>query len=121
MALRVVLISSLACATTREDAKAKVEEAIGNALELERPHQIGLAWIFDGNTYLQCRQLADRNIRCEAGGALMQISLSHVLTPARIEHLDALRWRLDPSFGNYARSFPTDAAPGAIAEAAMQR
>ena len=35
MALRVVLISSLACATTREDAKAKVEEAIGNALELQ--------------------------------------------------------------------------------------
>ena len=101
------------------DVKAKAEEAIGNAMSLERPRQIGLAAIFDGNKYVQCRRVPSRDVRCEAGGALMQISLSRVLTPARIERLATMGWRPDPSFGNYVRVFPATETPSAIAEAVL--
>ena len=49
----------------------------------------------------------------------MQISLSHVLTPARVDSLSALGWRLDPNFGNYVRIFASDAAAGQIADAVL--
>src|SRR5271154_4030742 len=74
--------AATASATSPEAAATKAEEALSNAFSLERPHQIGLAAVFDGNKYVQCRRLSDRTLRCEAGGALMQRSLAHVLTPA---------------------------------------
>ena len=36
----------------------------------------------------------------------MQPSLGRVLSPERIARLAALGWQLDPSFGNYAQTFP---------------
>jgi hypothetical protein len=66
---------------------AKVEAALDNMLTLERPNAIGLATIFDGNKYVQCRRADDRKIRCEAAGALLQPSLARTLTPTRLEEL----------------------------------
>jgi hypothetical protein len=88
---------------------AKVEAALSNMLTLERPNAIGLATVFDGNKYVQCRRADDRKIRCEAAGALLQPSLAHALTPARLEELQkSFGWELDKSFGNYVQVFPAD-------------
>jgi hypothetical protein len=88
---------------------AKVEAALANMLSLERPNAIGLATIFDGNKYVQCRRDDDRKIRCEAAGALLQPSLARTLTSAHLEELqESFGWALDKSFGNYVQVFPAD-------------
>jgi hypothetical protein len=50
----------------------------------------------------------------------MQPSLDHVLVPERVGRLAALGWRLDTSFGNYVRSFPSDMPAAEIADKLMQ-
>jgi hypothetical protein len=86
-------------------AEPRVEAALNNILALQRPGQTGLATFWDGNKYIQCRSLTEHSVRCEAAGALMQPSLSYVLTPQRIARLKELGWSLDPSFGNYVQVF----------------
>lgn len=90
----------------------RITEAIATIRVLDRPGRDNLAAVWDGNKYVQCRQLSDHALRCEAGGALMQPS---VLTPDRVAKLAATGWRLDPSFGNYVRTFPPDADAATIA------
>jgi hypothetical protein len=97
-----------------------VEMALENIKALDRPGEMGLATIFDGNKYVQCRRIADQGLRCESAGALMQPSLAHILTPERVGRLAALGWSLDPSFGNYAQIFPADLASRVIAERILQ-
>ncbi len=60
--------------------------------------------------------MSDRTLRCEAAGALMQVSLEHVLTAERIGRLAAMGWTLDPSFGNYVQSFGPDTSAKGIAD-----
>ena len=99
-----------------QTAQSRVEGALANIAALERPGDDGLATVWDGNKYVQCRRMPDHVLRCEAGGALMQPSLSHVLTPERIAQLDMQGWRLDASFGNYVQAFPADFTASKIAE-----
>src|SRR6476646_11969104 len=101
-------------------ASLRVEAALDNIATLSRPREDGYATIWDGNKYVQCRRLPDRNLRCEAAGTFMQSSLERVLTPERLARLTALGWRLDPSFGNYVQIFPADAAPGFVAAKILQ-
>ena len=99
-----------------QTSQSRIEAALQNIVTLERPGQDGLATVWDGNKYVQCRRMRDHVFRCEAAGALMQPSLSHVLTPDNIAKLDAQGWRFDPAFGNYLQIFPADSQPGQIAE-----
>ncbi|MGH6797043.1 MAG: TY-Chap domain-containing protein [Roseiarcus sp.] len=128
-ALEGVLVLSMltgAVASRAEDADAgavsrsHIEAALTNITTLVRPGQDGLALIFDGNKYVQCRRMPVRTTRCEAGGVLMQPSLGRVLTPARIARLGELGWSLDSSFGNYVRTFADGEPAGRIAEAIVQ-
>jgi hypothetical protein len=100
-------------------SQSQVEAALANIVTLNRPGQDGLATIWDGNKYIQCRRTADA-LRCEAGGALMQPSLGHVLVPERIARLATLGWQLDPSFGNYVQVFPIGLPVSQIAERILQ-
>jgi hypothetical protein len=108
--------SGYGAAAPPQAAQSRVEAALGNIASLERPGNDGLATVWDGNKYVQCRRMPDHVLRCEAGGALMQPSLGRVLTPQRIARLDALSWRLDPSFGNYVQVFAADLSASKIAE-----
>jgi hypothetical protein len=99
---------------------SKIAAALANIADLERPGQEGIATVLDGNKYVQCRQMADRTVRCEAGGAMLQPSLRHVLTSAKIDRLGELGWRLDPSFGNYVRVFPNGEPVAHIADGITQ-
>ncbi len=98
----------------------RIEAALQNVMTLERPGQDGFATIWDGNKYVQCARLRDRNLKCEAAGSLMQPSLDQVLTPERVSRLKALGWRLDPSFGNYVQIFPADIAASVLANRILQ-
>jgi hypothetical protein len=111
---------ALADPATSESSKARVEAALQNMMTLDRPGQSGFATIWDGNKYVQCGRTPDRTIGCEAAGTLMQPSLERVLIPEHVGKLMSLGWRLDPSFGNYAQIFPSDAAPGVIADQILQ-
>jgi hypothetical protein len=101
-------------------SQPKIEAALANILVLERPGQDGLATVWDGNKYVQCLRLPNRALRCEAAGALMQPSLAHILVPERVKQMEALGWRLDPHFGNYAQIFPS-ALPVNRATASIMR
>jgi hypothetical protein len=123
VALAVSLLPGAPLCRAEESASAtetRVEAALANIAALLRPAQDGLVTVFDGNKYIQCRRPADGTVRCEAGGALLQPSLTHVLTPATIDRLNALGWHLDPSFGNYVRTFPNGEPVGLIAGAIIQ-
>jgi hypothetical protein len=113
----VALVAAVATmAGTAALAQAsKAETAIDLIRTLNRPGQINLATIWDGNKYVQCRPMKNRAIRCEAAGTLMQPSLEHVLTPDRIARFTAKGWVRDPAFGNYVRSFPPDTPARIIA------
>ncbi len=84
----------------------EVEAAIHAMMFANLPGQDSLATISNDNEYVQCRRVPGVGLRCEAAGALMQPSLDHVLTPERQDRLTALGWEVDPTFGNYAQSFP---------------
>ncbi len=100
--------------------QSRVEAALSNIMALHRPGQDGFATIWDGNRYVQCRQMPERALRCEAAGALMQPSLGRVLVPDRIARLSALGWRLDPSFGNYVQTFPAGLSVTQVADRILQ-
>lgn len=97
-----------------------VEAALTNIMTLHRPGQDGLATIWDGNKYVQCRWMPERALRCEAAGALMQPSLGRVLSPERIARLAALGWHLDPGFGNYVQTFPSGLPVSQVADRVLQ-
>jgi len=107
-------------ATQPQKSQSRVAAVLENITNLNRPGQDGYATVWDGNKYVQCKRLSDRNLRCEAAGSLMQSSLGHVLTPERVARLTALGWRLDPSFGNYVQTFPADAASSLVADKILQ-
>jgi hypothetical protein len=103
-------------AAQSQNSQSRVAAVLENITNLNRLGQDGYATVWDGNKYVQCKRLSDRNLRCEAAGSLMQSSLGHVLTPERINRLTALGWHLDPSFGNYVQTFPADAASSLVAD-----
>jgi hypothetical protein len=117
-ALLIQPVASIAQST--QPNQTRVEAALQNILNLDRAGQDGYATIWDGNKYVQCKRLPDRNLRCEAAGTLMQPSLERVLTPERIGQLTALGWRSDPSFGNYVQTFPAGISTGVVAEKILQ-
>ena len=106
--------------STAETSQARIEAALANVMTLQRPSQDGLATIWDGNKFVQCRWMTDRTLRCESAGTLMQSSLARVLTPERIARLNALDWQLDPSFGNYVQVFPGELPARPVAEKILQ-
>lgn len=114
--LMTVLVATLAAPALAETGADKVEAAITTIRVLDRPGRDNLATVWDGNKYIQCRRMSDRSLRCEAAGALMQVSLERVLTPERIGRLAAMGWMLDRSFGNYVQTFGPDAAAKDIAD-----
>jgi len=114
----VAIVAICAVITTSRTVLAQesnVQSAIALIKVLDRPGQIRLATIWDGNKYVQCRVMTDHAFRCEAAGTLMQPSLARVLTSDRVARLKASGWTLDSSFGNYVRSFASDTAPTVVA------
>lgn len=107
-------------ASVSHAGKARVEAVLSNIMELERPGQMALATIWDGNKYIQCRRVKGQPLRCEAAGALMQTSLARVLVPERVARLATLGWLLDPRFGNYVQSFAAGVPVSQIADAILQ-
>jgi len=105
---------------TAQTGQSRVEAALTNIMTLHRAGQDGLATIWDGNKYVQCRWTPERALRCEAGGTLMQPSLRHVLVPERLARLNALGWHLDPSFGNHVQTFPGGFSASQVAERVLQ-
>ncbi len=92
-----------------------IDDALQNISAISRPGQIGYATFWDGNKYVQCRRLPTRQLRCEAAGASLQPSLRQILTGERLNKLAALGWVLDPSFGNYARTFSAEMTTALVA------
>ena len=117
----LLVLLGAAVSRAAEDSQSRVEAALSNITTLQRPGQDGLATIWDGNKYIQCRRMPDQALRCEAAGALMQPSLGRALVPERVARLAALGWRMDPSFGNYVQSFPAGLAMRAVAEKIYKR
>jgi hypothetical protein len=105
-----------ASAASAETSRAKVTAAIQTIKVLKRPGRDTLAAAWDGDKYIQCRHMSDQTLRCEAGGATMQSSLAHVLTPDRIGRLAAMGWMFDPHFGNYVQTFKSDVSAGDVAD-----
>jgi hypothetical protein len=120
MAAALLTSTNAAFATSPQTSQPRIGAALDNITNLNRPGQDGYAAIWDGNKYVQCRRLADRSLRCESAGTLMQSSLEHVLTAERVARLIALGWRLDPSFGNYVQVFPADAPSSLVADKIVQ-
>lgn len=110
---------ALGQAASPQPHQLRIEAALANIATLNRHGQDGFATIWDGNKYVQCRRMPDQALRCESAGTLMQPSLSRVLVPERIARLAALGWLLDPSFGNYAQTFPAGMAVSRVAEAIL--
>ena len=103
-----------------QTASSRIDEALQNITTLVRPGRVGYATFWDGNKYIQCRRLPEREFRCEAAGTSMQSSLKNVLTGDRVNRLAALGWALDPSFGNYVQTFPADGPTAPIAVHILQ-
>lgn len=115
-ALAVVLVAAAAATALTKTSSDMVEATISLIKILDRPGRDNLATVWDGNKYVQCRRMGDRSLRCEAAGALMQVSLQHVLTPEHIGRLAAMGWMLDPSFGNYVQTFQPDVSANEVAD-----
>jgi hypothetical protein len=103
------------CPVLAQSSKKTVEAAIVAIRAVEQPGRDNLATVWDGNKYVQCRHMKDRSLRCEAAGALMQVSLTRVLTPDRVGRLATMGWTLDPSFGNYVQTFRPNASAEDVA------
>ena len=86
----------------------RIDEALQNVTTVVRANRVGYATIWDGNKFVQCRRVPDRQLRCESAGTTMQPSLKIVLTGDRLNRLSALGWVIDPAFGNYVQTFPAD-------------
>jgi len=120
----VMAVAWANCPVMAQSGKEQVAAAIDWVRAEDRPGRDGLATIWDGNKYVQCRGVKNSDLRCEAAGALMQVSLGRVLTPERIGRLATMGWTLDPSFGNYVRTFGSDAPTMDVADqilAALQQ
>jgi type III secretion system-like peptide-binding chaperone len=120
IAVALLFPTEAGLAAQPQKSQSLVAAALENITILNRPGQDGYATVWDGNKYVQCKRLPERNLRCEAAGTLMQSSLARVLTPERVARLTALGWRLDPSFGNYVQTFPADAASSLVADKILQ-
>lgn len=118
--LAPLVMTASGFAGPEQTMESRIELALANIAALQRPGEDGLATIWDGNKYVQCRRMRDHVLRCEAAGALMQPSLGRVLTPARVARLAALGWRLDPSFGNYLQIFAGNLPARQVAERISQ-
>jgi len=103
----------VACAA--DSPAERIEAALQNIASIVRIGKIGYATIWDGNKYVQCRRLPSRELRCEAAGATLQPSLKRVLTIERQGRLAALRWVIDPAFGNYVQLSSAEMPTGQIA------
>ncbi len=104
----------------RDDNRILLVAAVANAMILDRPYQDALVSASDGTKYVQCRRMPNRAMHCESAGTLMQPSLARVLTQERIARLIALGWHLDPSFGNYVRTFPPDTSSVEVARSMVE-
>ncbi len=119
---RAALVASMIglCGATSpgaaQTAGSRIEEALQNITTLVRSGRVGYATFWDGNKYVQCRRLPERELRCEAAGTSMQPSLRNVLAGDRLSRLAALGWVLDPSFGNYVQTFPANMPTARIAD-----
>lgn len=120
LGLAVLVLPAAAGAATPDESRVRIAAALDNIAQLERPMELGLATIWDGNKYVQCRRTADHMLVCEAAGDAMQPTLARVLTPERAARLATLGWHLDPSFGNYVQSFPPNMPPRDAAAAVAQ-
>jgi hypothetical protein len=115
VSLLLFAATQAAAAEPAPTSQSRVEAALVNILTLERPGEDGLATVWDGNKYVQCRRAPEGGLRCEAAGALMQPTLSRVLSPERIARLAALGWNLNPSFGAYVQTFAADLPASEVA------
>ena len=120
----MLLVASMATAAAGQAdggsaARIRIEAAIANISQLTRPDEDGVATIWDGNKFVQCRHMQDDTLRCEAAGTLMQPTLANVLTPERAVALVGAGWRLDPSFGNYVHTFQAARPAPEIADELM--
>jgi hypothetical protein len=52
-----------------QTATTRMDEALQNISTLTRTGRVGYATFWDGNKYIQCRRLTNRELRCEAAGA----------------------------------------------------
>ncbi|MBI5910889.1 MAG: hypothetical protein HY848_13165, partial [Betaproteobacteria bacterium] len=99
-----------------QTASSRIDEALQNITTLVRSGRVGYATFWDGNKYIQCRRQPDKAMRCEAAGTAMQPSLRSMLTGERLNRLAAFGWVLDPSFGNYVRTFAADMPTARVAD-----
>ncbi|MDB5635066.1 MAG: hypothetical protein JWR49_3921 [Tardiphaga sp.] len=95
---------------------SRIDEALQNITTLVRPGRIGYATFWDGNKFVQCRRMPERELRCEAAATSMQPSLRNVLAGDRLSRLAAQGWVLDPGFGNHVRTFQADMPTGRVSE-----
>ncbi|MFC0242510.1 hypothetical protein [Rhodopseudomonas telluris] len=115
LAVALLNLAGLAPAGAQSPTE-RIDAALQNITSIVRADRVGYATIWDGNKYVQCRRLPNRDMRCEAAGVTLQPSLARVLNAERQSRLVALAWVLDPAFGNYTRTFPGDMPTSQIAE-----
>lgn len=108
------------CASIDDTPQSRIDAALENVETINRPHKDGYATIWEDNFYVQCSPKPGTAFRCEAAGARLQPSLDHILTPERIARLNALGWDLDPSFGNYVKTFPPKTSRADVSAAILQ-
>ncbi len=115
---RMAMAAALLSLTTGWASPESVMVRLNDGLrELATSHSRGrelVVTVWDGDRYVQCRRPEPKVLRCEAAGARLQPSLAHVLTADRVHKLTERGWRLDPSFGNYASTYPVDALSEAV-------
>jgi hypothetical protein len=114
MAMAAVLFGLTTGLASPEKVMARLDTGLREVATYHSPNRQLLVTVWDGDKYVQCRRSEPKVLRCEAAGVRLQPSLAHVLTPDRVEHLTQRGWRIDPSFGNYARTFPVDAMSEAV-------
>jgi hypothetical protein len=120
LALALLALPAWASAAPSAAGEARIVAALDNLALLERPGEIGLATISDGNKFVQCRRLTDRDLYCEAAGTRMQPSLAGVLTPDRVALMTTMGWRIAPLFGLYAQTFPARLTNAQVADLIIQ-
>ena len=106
IAVALLFRTEAGLATQPQKSQSRVAAVLENITNLNRPGQDGYATVWDGNKYVQCKRLSDRNLRCEAAGSLMQSSLGHVLTPERVARLTALGWASRSELRQLCADFP---------------
>ena len=121
MLVACMTVALWASAAQAQTAETRIDEALQNITAVVRANAVGYATFSDGNKYIQCRRMPDRQLRCEAAGTTMQPSLKKVLlTGNRLNRLAALGWSPDPSFGNHVRTFPADMPTAAATRQILQ-